>query len=500
MAVAPDGQLLVALRDGTVRRSSDGGASWASAPGLGFVSALAFGPAAPASTVFAVVSHPPAPVEDGRRLADEGDGVFRLEGARWRRVLSGVVWQVVPHPADPSRVYATGPDAVYRSVDGGATFERVAAQVLYWVVVDGTRPDRLLGVDNDETLVRSDDAGSTWTHAAAPFEDAQGLSQPVAGAPHRVLVALDDNDEDDPSVVASDDFGATWRGLPPTGRTSFVLLTVSPADPDRIYGRTVNSTGAEAIATSADVGTSWSAHGLPLDGLGPRVSLTAPTISLLRTAGGVERPRARIPLRLPPEERALVEGEVRLVARLGGRDATIGSGEFESDGHHTFTASVRIGPRTAARLRAAGQVRGLLRIRATDDVGENARSLGAVDDRRPSGGRGQLTARRQERLERVAARRCSTRRRRLVRRRRPCCDRGDQVVAELGPRRARALQHADAHAERATLPGLLEDELAVRRAGSGAGRPARRRPRASVVAAHGRRRQRRRRADHRSRA
>jgi hypothetical protein len=370
VAVAPDGQLLVALRDGTVRRSSDGGASWASAPGLGFVSALAFGPAAPASAVFAVVSHPPAPVEDGRRLADEGDGVFRLEGDRWRRVLSGVVWQVVPHPADPSRVYATGPDAVYRSVDGGATFERVAAQVLYWVVVDGTRPDRLLGVDNDETLVRSDDAGSTWTHAAAPFEDAQGLSQPVAGAPHRVLVALDDNDEDDPSVVASDDFGATWRGLPPTGRTSFVLLSVSPADPDRIYGRTVNFTGAEAIATSADAGTSWSAHGMPLDGLGPRVSLTAPTISLLRTAGGVERPRARIPLRLAQEERALVEGEVRLVARLGGRDATIGSGEFESEGHHTFTASVRIGPRTAARLRAAGQVRGLLRISATDDVGE----------------------------------------------------------------------------------------------------------------------------------
>ncbi len=241
----------------------------------------------------------------------------------------------------------------------------------YWVVVDGTRPDRLLGVDNDETLVRSDDAGSTWTHAAAPFEDAQGLSQPVAGAPHRVLVALDDNDEDDPSVVASDDFGATWRGLPPTGRTSFVLLTVSPADPDRIYGRTVNFTGAEAIATSADVGTSWSAHGLPLDGLGPRVSLTAPT-----DLPATHRRRGGAPAR--PHPAAPPAGGAR--ARRGRGAAGGPAGRPRRHDRlrrvrvrrppHVHGVGGGIGPRTAARLRAAGQVRGLLRIRATDDVGE----------------------------------------------------------------------------------------------------------------------------------
>jgi hypothetical protein len=98
------------------------------------------------------------------------------------------------------------------------------------------------------------------------------------------------------------------------------------------------------------------------------VTLAATTVLLRRVAGGAERPRVRIPLRLAPDEGAYVEGVVRLLARLGGRDATIGSGFFESGGGHAFVASVRIGPRIASRLRAAGRVDGLVRISATDDT------------------------------------------------------------------------------------------------------------------------------------
>ena len=186
-AVAAGGQLLVAFRDGTLRRSTDGGATWSAAPALELVSALAFGPAAPVQTAFAVVATPPILIEGGRRLAAApGDGLYRLDGDRWRRVLAGEVLQVVPHPTDASRVYAITSDAVFRSVDSGATFRRVAARrPLLRLVVDAARPDRLLGMDDEkDALLRSTDAGATWTRTAFPVEP-QALAQPVPAAPAR---------------------------------------------------------------------------------------------------------------------------------------------------------------------------------------------------------------------------------------------------------------------------------------------------------------------------
>ena len=377
VAIAADGQLLVAFRDGTLRRSTDRGASWVAAPGLEFVSALAFGPAAPAPAVFAVVAHPPILIEGDRRLAAAAsDGLYRLDGDRWRRVLAGDVAQVVPNPTDPSRVYATTSDAVFRSDDGGATFRRVARRVLVRLVADASRPDRLLAMNDEDGLVRSGDGGATWTRVATPFEP-EALAQPVAAAPQRVLVAVADNLPEEPSLLASDDLGATWQQLPPTGPTSFGALAISPANPDRVYARTRTTVARDAIATSADGGTSWSAHGAPFDGRGPVVSLAAGSAALERVAGGAERPRVRVPLRLAPEDGAYVEVLVRLVARLGGRLATVGYGGFESDGQHAFAATVRIGARTAARLRAAGRVQALVRITATDDTDQTGAPAGS---------------------------------------------------------------------------------------------------------------------------
>ena len=337
------------------------------------VSALAFGPAAPVPTAFAVVATPPILIEGGRRLAAApGDGLYRLDGDRWRRVLAGEVVQVVPHPTDASRVYAITSELMPSSVfvDGGATFRRVAARrPLLRLVVDAARPDRLLGMDDeDAALLRSTDAGATWTRTTALPLEPQALAQPVPAAPARVLVAAGDNEPEEPSLLASDDFRADVARATAEGADVARRAGGQPRRPDPHLRPHPDQPPAgghrHERRRCPPVERPRRAARRARAGRDARCD-PVPAATRRRRRGATARAH---PVRLAPDEGAYVEGVVRLVARMGGRDATIGSGFFESDGGHAFVASVRIGPRIASRLRAARRVDGLVRISATDDT------------------------------------------------------------------------------------------------------------------------------------
>ncbi|HXV92878.1 MAG TPA: hypothetical protein VD813_06245, partial [Pseudonocardia sp.] len=148
------GRLFAATAAG-VYRTVNGGASWTFAgPSPGLVRDLVADAADP-DRLWAVVF--------GRLQVSE-DG-----GASWHPVagLPDSVDAVAPDPSGSGTVYAGSPLGVHRSADGGQTWQ-LATEGLLATGVAGldARPDtagRLLAVSFDRRLIRSDDAGATWT-------------------------------------------------------------------------------------------------------------------------------------------------------------------------------------------------------------------------------------------------------------------------------------------------------------------------------------------------
>ena len=162
----------------------------------------------------------------------------------------------------------------------------------------------------------------------------------------------------------SDDFGATWRDLAQTGKTPLDPL-VTTSDPARLYG-----SGPGALATTADGGRTWSAHGAPLDHRGPDLTLATRSLRLQRVNGGRQRSRVVVPLRLPADERGRVVGLMELRARIGARVHTLGLASFEAVQRRDLAVVVRVDRATAARLRRIGQLDAKLVLDAYDDLGD----------------------------------------------------------------------------------------------------------------------------------
>jgi photosystem II stability/assembly factor-like uncharacterized protein len=174
LEVAPgtdDDRVLYAGTLDGVRRSADGGATWA-ATGPDTVALLAMSPAFP---------------DDGTVFAGTEAGLFvtRDDGATWDEALTGAgpgasVEAVAVSPAfadDGTVLVSITGTGLFRSTDGGATFEEVAADLTAanHVIADYTNPtgdpiqfsptfaeDGTVLAYADRFVLRSTDAGDTW--------------------------------------------------------------------------------------------------------------------------------------------------------------------------------------------------------------------------------------------------------------------------------------------------------------------------------------------------
>ncbi len=227
-----------------------------------------------------------------RNSVSVGDGVYRTVdgGDKWTLMgLAGSerIAEIVIHPADPATVYvaAMGPlwnsggeRGLYRTRDGGATWERILfvdddtgcvdialdpgdPSVIYAAMWQFRRSAHFFSSGGPGSgLFKSSDAGETWTElrTGLPTGDLGRIAIAVPPARPETVYAVVES-----AVTAfyrSDDRGLTWRQTSDAeavkGRPFyFSLLIPDPVDPDRVY-KTDNG-----LLVSRDGGTRWEGTG-----------------------------------------------------------------------------------------------------------------------------------------------------------------------------------------------------------------------------------------------
>jgi len=208
------------------------------------------------------------------------------------------VWQLAPGPADqPGVVYAgTEPSALFRSEDGGASFELVrglwdhphrenwhpggGGQAIHTVLPHPTDPSQVTVAMSTGGVYRTFDRGQSWAPANKgievdfmPEERFPEYGQCVhkvarhADAPDRLFA------QNHGGVYRSDDGGDVWTSIADGLPTDFGFpIVVHPRQPDTIYVFPVVSPenrfppeGKARVWRSRDAGESWEelGKGLP---------------------------------------------------------------------------------------------------------------------------------------------------------------------------------------------------------------------------------------------
>ena len=221
-----------------------------------------------------------------------GDGMYKSTdaGKTWKHIgleSTRQIGKVIVHPRDPNIVYvaalghAYGPHpdrGVYRSRDGGATWQKVLykgdgigaidlafdpanPQTIYAALWAVRRPPWFIYAPANgpgSGLFKSTDGGSTWNQLANGLP-ANGLGRMgIAVAPtnpRRIYVVADAKEG---GLFRSDDAGATWTKVSADPRIwgrgwYFTKVTVDPKNPDIVY---VPNTG---VYKSVDGGKTWGA-------------------------------------------------------------------------------------------------------------------------------------------------------------------------------------------------------------------------------------------------
>jgi photosystem II stability/assembly factor-like uncharacterized protein len=225
----------------------------------------------------------PAP----RLLLGTREGLLALrlspDGAGW--TVAEVLWRhaavraIAVDPDDPRRLHlAAAGDGIYRSEDGGRTWERYLHVDAHVLVVRPDRPELLyLGAEPAEVF-RSTDFGGNWTALGIT----QGIGDPLTPLSEwrhvRTLVFDPANGAAIHAVVEGGALLATFDG----GRTWVELATRGlPTPPDCLLhvGGTNNALiagTAQGILRSDDHGFHWHADG---------AGIAEPAITALTTVG-----------------------------------------------------------------------------------------------------------------------------------------------------------------------------------------------------------------------
>jgi photosystem II stability/assembly factor-like uncharacterized protein len=221
-------------------------------------------------------------------LAGTNAGLYRTEdgGDHWQRIAGPfdpgngwpggcVIWSLLAHPRDPQTLFVgTCPPAVYRSTDGGASWQKLPIPLtpecpplvysrVTSLVADPEEADTLwVGVEIGGVW-RSRDGGERWEALSEGLssQDIHALAL-VPGQPRRLLASTNND------LNLSTDEGATWQ--PQNVKAQFPYaycrgLVTKPDDPNVLFLGNGNGPPGTAgtLQISRDGGRAWHAADLP---------------------------------------------------------------------------------------------------------------------------------------------------------------------------------------------------------------------------------------------
>ncbi|HEX9887032.1 MAG TPA: hypothetical protein VGA70_11120, partial [Longimicrobiales bacterium] len=250
----------------------------------------------PCASIGAVTIHQPNPnvvwvgtgEPQNRQSSPYGCGVFRSNdgGRTWEaRGLEATrhISRIAIHPHDPDVVYVAavghlwGPNpdrGVYRTLDGGATWERVLyldddtgaidlvmdpadSRTLFAAMYQRRRTSfGFSGSGSGSGLYRTTDGGDTWTELTdgLPEGDKGRIGIDVYRRDGNLVYALvEGTGQEDRGLYRSDDRGESWRRVSDNNPRPmyFSLVRIDPGNPERIY------LGGVSLQVSDDGGGSW---------------------------------------------------------------------------------------------------------------------------------------------------------------------------------------------------------------------------------------------------
>ncbi len=202
-----------------------------------------------------------------------GSGAWTSEdvGACWRRVGRGVgnesrVYGVAVHPREPRTVFLGADDGLYKSLDGGRSFEHIDSPMnrmdVWKIAFDPRDPDTVFAGTRPAALFRSHDGGRSWRKLPVDMVE----ECPNVGVPRVTALAVDPADSR--VVWAGVEVDGVRRSL--DGGETWTRITGGLSDPDihdvavRASGnsRTVWTSTPREIFASLDTGESWQGLGV----------------------------------------------------------------------------------------------------------------------------------------------------------------------------------------------------------------------------------------------
>ncbi len=301
----PADTVYAATASGGVWKSTDGAVTWSSSWPPELTQSMGAIAVASDGTIYAGTGEANP---GGGSVVWGGTGLYRSKdgGTTWQSIglpLSGAIGRIAVDPSNPQRVFVAsagnlfvpgGERGVYRTTDGGDTWQRVlagenATTGAIDVAIDPQNPNNLLAAMWDHVrlpthrlyagegsgVFRSTDGGETWTERILP-----GNVQPkdvgrigVGFAPsdpsRAYAIVASKADGNGVGLWRSDNGGATFSK---TGATTGALsqssygwwfgkLWVDPANKDRVF-----VAGLELVE-STDAGNTFNAHGVSTAGV-----------------------------------------------------------------------------------------------------------------------------------------------------------------------------------------------------------------------------------------
>jgi photosystem II stability/assembly factor-like uncharacterized protein len=222
-------------QDAAIYKSTDEGSTWSAVGGQGL-------PTDPMGRIGVAV----APGTKGMRVyAIVTQGLFRSEdgGTTWQRSTTdprilgnGYFSRVFIDPTDPNRVYVAQ-TSMYRSTDAGRTFEAWAGAPsgddFHVLWINPANPQNMiLGVDQGAII--SVDGGNTWS---SWYNQATGQFYHVSTDQHfPYYVYSAQQDSGTAAVPSRSDYGEiTYRDWAPTGAFEFCYIVPDPANSNYVY-------------------------------------------------------------------------------------------------------------------------------------------------------------------------------------------------------------------------------------------------------------------------